>query len=64
MGVLLLRFRRGDVSRIRSLWAHAGADLFEALESDECYLYQASPTIGPPMRKLSCGAPSMPSRRP
>ena len=39
MGVLLLRFRRGDVSRIRSLWAHADADLFEALESDECYHY-------------------------
>jgi len=37
--VLLLRFRRGDVSRIRSFCEHADADLFEALESDECYLY-------------------------
>jgi len=40
--MLLLRFRRGDVSRVESLCAQAGAELFEALESDECCLYVAN----------------------
>ena len=41
MSVLLLRFRRLDVSRIASFSPPTEPELFEALESDECYLYRS-----------------------
>jgi len=41
MAVLLFRFLRADASRVESACALPAAEsrLFEALESDECYLY-------------------------
>ena len=42
MAVLLLRFLRTDASRVGSVCTlRAQSGLFEALESDECYLYHS-----------------------
>ena len=65
MAVLLLRFLRTDASRVESVSTlQAQSGLFEALESDECYLYhpvaadRAATEIAALRRALAALAPA------